>query len=59
MEDFECDSFYNMDLDLEWDNEDILSSAIQECGLEGFDEVTYVLDYLCFFKILCTLYNNY
>jgi len=27
-----------MDLDLDWDNEDILRSAIQECGLEGFDE---------------------
>ena len=44
MEDFECDSLYDMDLDLDWDTEDVLSTAIQECGLEGFDEVSYVLD---------------
>jgi hypothetical protein len=39
MEDFECDSFYDMDLDLDWDSEDILSSAIQECDIGDLDEV--------------------
>jgi len=38
MEDFECDSFYDMDLDLDWDSEDILSSAIQECDIGDLDE---------------------